>query len=313
VECAEVSLLLSEYVDDELDPVTKGLVETHLTACTGCAAELRSLQAYLRAMAGMEKVGAPPNFLAAVHERLEHPSTLERIVRWLFYPLKIKIPMELAGIALATVLLVFTYQAPRRDKVQSLSEISSEIHQSALPAEMKGAALDKAVDDRAASTPRRIELTLLLPVPKTAQPELKRRPSATAPLSDGKLEAGRQKAHEQIPGQPSAVLEGASAAPMNAAKRDESPAPLDSQRAYELIQESVTSLRGTVLPAAPPTGTSERKTILVQIPARSYPRFLESLRRAGLLQKFLEKPAHTEQAAGAEEPLEIRIELIPAE
>ncbi len=221
--------------------------------------------------------------------------------------------MELAGIALATILLVFGYQTPRPDKAQSLPHVSGEVRQAPLPTEMKGAALDKAVVGRAASAPRRIELTLLLPAPKTAQSELKRRPSATAPLSDGKLEAGRQKAHEQIPGQPSAVMESAPAPPMNAAKRDESPAPLDSHQAYEVIKESVTSLGGTVLPAAPPTGASERKTILVQIPARSYPRFLESLRQAGLLQKVIEKPVQTEQAAGAEEPLEVRIELIPPE
>jgi hypothetical protein len=308
-----VSLLLSEYVDDELDLVTRGIVEEHLAVCTACVAELRSLNAYLRAMAGMEKVGAPPNFLAAVHECLKQPSTLERLVKWLFYPLKIKVPMELAGVALATLFLVFTYQAPRTDRSHGVSELSGEFRQSALPAEMKSAALDEAIVDRAASTPRRIELTLLLPAPKTARSEVKRRLSATAPPADGKIEASREKLQRPTPRQPSAVLESAPSAPMSVAKQDETPAPLDSVRAFELIKELAANLGGTLLSTAFPTEKKERKAILVHLPARNYVRFVESLGRAGLLQKADEKPAHTDQAAGANELLELQIEFIPPE
>ena len=313
MKCSEVSLLLSEYVDDDLDPINKGIVEEHLTACTACAAELHFLQAYLRAMAGMEKVGAPANFLAAVHERIEHPSALGRLVKWLFYPLKIKVPMELAGIALAAVLLVFTYQAPRQEKAQSLPAVSGEVRQSPLPADMKGAAQDKAAIGRLASAPRRIELALHLPAPQMAEREAMPRPLSAAPPPEGKLESDRRKARENITRQPSSPLESAPAALINAPRKDASLAPLDSYRAYELIRASVAGLGGAVLSTSPRPETNEPRTILIQIPARSYLQFLESVNREGLLEKLPEKPAATKETAEQNELLEIQIELIPPE
>jgi len=311
VECPEVFLLLSEYVDDGLDPVTRGLVEEHLTACASCAEELRSLQAYLRAMADMEKVGAPTHFLAAVHERLKRPSIPERLVKWLFYPWKIKLPMELAGIALATLLLVFAYQAPRLEKAQSPSSVSNEVRQSALPIEKKEASSDKAAVGRSLAAARRVKLALLLPGPSMPEYAAKQRPLSAAPPTEGKLESGRKKVREPITRQPSTHLDSASPAPLKAAEKDASVPPLDLHQAYELIKESAAGLGGTVLSASYGMATNEVKTILVRLPAGSYPRFLENLRRTGRLLKTSEEPAETKETAGDNEPIEVQIELIP--
>ena len=191
MKCSEVSPWLSEYVDDLLAPAARKLVEEHVATCEGCAAELASLKAYLRAMAGMEKVSAPPDFLATVHERIEQTSSLKaksqepraknqpvherieqaspfhRLTRWLFYPLRIKLPMELAGIALATLLLVFAYQTPKQEETKRVPARSSGVGQAILPAAEKEAALDKAAVTEPVSAPRRIELALLLSPPQT--------------------------------------------------------------------------------------------------------------------------------------------------
>ena len=163
MDCSKVSYFLSEYVDDQLDPASKALVEEHMASCESCAAELASLQAYLRAMATVEKVRAPQGFLAALHERLEQPSVFERITKWLFYPLRIKLPMELAGIVAATLLLVFAYQqAPKEEKEKDLSSLSGEVRQSVISTDKKGASVGQMAADQPVTAPKYIQLALSL-------------------------------------------------------------------------------------------------------------------------------------------------------
>jgi hypothetical protein len=313
VDCSEVSLLLSEYVDDDLDSAIKEIVDAHMASCTSCAAELRSLQGYLSAMAGMEKVGAPPDFLAAVHERLEQPSTLERLAKWFFYPLKIKLPMELAGIALATLLLIFAYQAPEQKAAKSLPGVSGGAGQPVLRTDEKGATLDKAAAGKPASPPRRIELALLLSAPRMPEYAATQRPLSAAPQTKGKLESGREHVREPVTRQPLASMKSASPAPIDSPQKDDSSILLESYRAYEMIKESVTGLGGTVLSTVSRPETDELKTIVVRIPALSYPRFLESLRQTGHLKSTAEEPAGIKEALEDNEALEIHIELIPPE
>ena len=313
MKCSEVSVLLSEYVDDHLDPIAKGIVEDHVTSCESCAAELRSLRACLTAIAGMEKVSAPPDFLATVHERLEQASAYKRFAKWLFYPLRIKLPMELAGIVLATLLLVFAYQAPKSKEVKNLPAISGGVGQVAVLADEKGASLDKAEANRPASAPRRIELALLLSPPQMAE-HTTQLPSLSATPSPGrKVELDRRKTREQMSGQPAPPAESTPSALKNAAKKDESLTPLDLHQAGELIKESVASLGGTVVADPSRMAATDPKTILVRIPARNYPLFLERLRRAGHLKEPPERPSPTPETAADNQFLDIRIKLIQPE
>jgi len=313
VKCSEVSLLLSEYVDDVLAPTTRKLVDEHMASCESCAAELRSLRVCLRAMAGMEKIGAPSDFLAAVHERLEQASVFKRFTRWLFYPLRIKLPMELAGIALATLLVIFAYQAPKPKEVNNLQAISGGVGQVVVPADKKEATMDKAEANRPALAPKRIELALLLSPRQMPEHEAKP-PSLSAAASPGKkLEADRRKAREQISGQPAPPMEGIPSAPTNAAKKDESLTPLDLYQADHLIKESLASLGGTVVSGESRTEMKEHETIVVRIPARNYFLFLERLRRAGQLKEPSEIPSPTPETAADNELIEVLIKLIQPE
>ena len=116
---------------------------------------------------------------------------------------------------------------------------------------------------------------------------------------------------EPIARQPATHMDSASPSLLKAAGKDASTAPLGSHRAYELIKESLADLGGTVLSASYGMKTNEVKTILVRLPAGSYPRFLENLRRTGGIIRTSEKPAAAKETAGDNEPLEVQIELIP--
>jgi hypothetical protein len=75
---------------------------------------------YLDQMSSMPKVKAPDDFLKKVHERIERRSALEKIMRALFVPVKIKVPLEVAAMA-ATVILIVSTVGIKKPMEQRLS------------------------------------------------------------------------------------------------------------------------------------------------------------------------------------------------
>ncbi|MDH5173812.1 MAG: zf-HC2 domain-containing protein, partial [Elusimicrobiota bacterium] len=105
MNCQEIRSLLSRYLEDDLDPDVKNLVEQHLGSCSGCAGELDVLQKMISSLGKLEKVEPPFDFLESIHERLERPSKARLILKRMFYPPHIKLPIEAVVVA-ATILLV---------------------------------------------------------------------------------------------------------------------------------------------------------------------------------------------------------------
>jgi hypothetical protein len=105
MECAEIKELLSEYIDDTLDPDTKALLEDHLLTCEGCKEELASLRTLVKDLGSLEPVEAPEDFLDKLHERMKPRFQFGKILRMLFVPARIKIPLEFATVAVMAVLI----------------------------------------------------------------------------------------------------------------------------------------------------------------------------------------------------------------
>ena len=106
MDCSKIKERLSEYMDEVLDAETKAVVDKHLSTCKNCQEELASLKALVSELGSMEPVESPKDFLDQLHERMEKRSRLSRILRTLFVPMRIKIPLEFAG-AVAVAILVF--------------------------------------------------------------------------------------------------------------------------------------------------------------------------------------------------------------
>ncbi|MFH1761291.1 MAG: hypothetical protein ABIA63_09350, partial [bacterium] len=73
--------------------------------------EYKEIKAYYSAMDKLEPVKAPADFLGKVNERLDSRSVVSRIINKLFFPLKIKIPLEFAGLV-CTVLVIILILKP---------------------------------------------------------------------------------------------------------------------------------------------------------------------------------------------------------
>ena len=135
MECVRVKELLSEYIDETLDQETRKAVEKHLSTCDGCAEELASLRSLVKELNSLEKVKPPVDFLEQLHERLDAPSGFTRIVRKLFVPFHVKIPLELATATLLAVLVFsvfhtqltekFMVKAPLEQKAMEANELKA--------------------------------------------------------------------------------------------------------------------------------------------------------------------------------------------
>jgi len=136
MECAAILELLSEYIDGTLDAQTRTAVEKHVAVCENCKQVLASLHAVVEELSALDPVKPPADFLEKIHERMETRSGFNKVVRKLFVPFHIKIPLELAAAATVTILVVLVLniqqpeiqmmKIPAASKSQSMAEKPKE-------------------------------------------------------------------------------------------------------------------------------------------------------------------------------------------
>jgi hypothetical protein len=128
MDCAAIQELLSEYVDGTLDEKAVQVVERHISVCEDCKETLASLSAIVEELNSIEPVKPPADFLEKIHQRMEPRLDLNRILRKLFVPFRVKIPLQLAAAATASILvvMVLNLQKSEYQKIQPLEAPKSE-------------------------------------------------------------------------------------------------------------------------------------------------------------------------------------------
>lgn len=103
----EVKKLLPDYILNLLDEKQNQEVKTYLDQSPTLQREEKKLRNYFASLQALESYKASPGFLVEVNRRLESgPSWFQRILKSLFFPFHVKIPMELAGLTLSIVLVI---------------------------------------------------------------------------------------------------------------------------------------------------------------------------------------------------------------
>ena len=128
MDCAAIQKLLSEYIDGTLDAKSIQMVERHVSVCKDCKETLASLSALVEELNTLEQVKPPADFLEKIHQRMEPRFDLNRILRKLFVPFKIKIPLQWAAAVAASILvvLVLNLQKSEYQRIQPLKAAKSE-------------------------------------------------------------------------------------------------------------------------------------------------------------------------------------------
>lgn len=105
MKCEEIKNLISHYLEDDLDSVVKQELDAHFSSCNSCASELRQMRQMLSGLKELPEAEPPLNFLQLVRQRLDKPPFLEELLKRIFVPVYIKIPLEAIAVT-ATVVIV---------------------------------------------------------------------------------------------------------------------------------------------------------------------------------------------------------------
>lgn len=129
MECPRASSLLSQYIDGDLSPEVRRMMDEHLAGCEKCSSELREIARTVETLGSLERIAAPQGFLARVHTRVDESTLTRRFFRSLFSPIHVKLPLEAIGAGIAVLLVVFAHQG-----TVSVKEKAPGPHRSGAPA-----------------------------------------------------------------------------------------------------------------------------------------------------------------------------------
>lgn len=101
--------MLPDYVRGLLNEEASRIVQENLERSGPLRKEYEELQTYYRALETLEPVKASNTFMHAVHSRIGTPLLLSQLIKKIFTPLPVKLPLELAGLAVTVAIVVLVY------------------------------------------------------------------------------------------------------------------------------------------------------------------------------------------------------------
>jgi len=139
MNCREIENILPLYPDDLLSAAEKQAVEEHLKSCPKCCKELAYLQKTEKIARDLKEVEPPPWFKQKIMARVRQEADKKSFMQKWFYPLRIKIPVQIFATIVITVLAVYIYRAGEQEMKAVLPEaapvIEAQKDVASLPAE----------------------------------------------------------------------------------------------------------------------------------------------------------------------------------
>ena len=202
--CNDIEGKLTAFQEGTLSLEEKNLVEDHLDTCPKCTSVLADLEKTAVLLKNLPDVEPPPWFtqkiMAKVREEAEHKDSL---LQKLFYPLRVKIPLEAFAALLVVIMGVYIYQSTTpetRTVVQTpQAKIQQPTHTAVTPQEstraVKDASETKGQTDFVSPLSKEKTHTPIPPTEKFAPSEQQQRAATPSlPAADMTLE----KKHEGI-------------------------------------------------------------------------------------------------------------------
>ena len=109
--CNEIENRLPAYLEDLLSPEERKSIAGHLASCPRCSRAFADLKKAEELVHGLGEVEPPPFFEQRIMSRVrEEAGRKQGILRRLFYPLHIKVPIQALAMLLVAVLAFYVYQ-----------------------------------------------------------------------------------------------------------------------------------------------------------------------------------------------------------
>jgi len=290
MECDRIKKLISEYIDGVLDGGTVAIIEEHLKQCENCNGEYISIKKIVDELGSMEPLEAPKDILAKVHERIESYSLFYRLRRYLLFPFRVKIPIELIAMAATAVIIFFVFNIFQHEKQGIIEPIATT--------ETEKIAVTPGTDSKA------IEDKTFL----TTQPSRKRSPIQLAILlrtenkpkpisSENLLFIASGNGIESPPNTPDFGFNTEQNQKNN----------LERNPVSDIIN-TISLVEGRLISKEYKNGTDDLSFITLEIPGINYYPFLDKIENIGTLRT----PA-PDLSNGHEEPVLLRIQLISSD
>jgi TolA-binding protein len=108
--CDQARAAFSDLYDEVLSGAPLVTITQHLASCPACRAEWGSFRKAMQAVGDLGAVEPSPGFAARVRQRAEEPTRWQRALRWLFLPLRVKLPIQAVALILAAFASLLLYQ-----------------------------------------------------------------------------------------------------------------------------------------------------------------------------------------------------------
>lgn len=109
--CSEIESRLPAYLDGLLPQEEKDRIAGHVSACLRCGRALADLKKTAEILRNLEAVEPPPFFEEKIMARVREEAGRKRgLLRRLFYPLHIRIPIQAMAMVLIAVAAVYVFQ-----------------------------------------------------------------------------------------------------------------------------------------------------------------------------------------------------------
>jgi len=134
--CHDAREQFSALVDDALAPGERAAAEAHLATCAECRRELQRFRDTVAIVRAVGPLRAPAGFVDRVLEAARPVPWYRRVVRSLFLPWPIKLPIEAAAIVLVGIGVALVYRATpvqRFSPVESLAPPMRDRFEGAVP------------------------------------------------------------------------------------------------------------------------------------------------------------------------------------
>jgi hypothetical protein len=199
--CHDAREQFSALVDDALAADGRAALDAHLATCADCRRELQRFRDTVSLVRGVAPVRAPAGFVDRVLEAARPVSWPRRLVRGLFLPWPVKLPMEAAAIVLVAVGVALVYRGtPELELATRLEQPGPVVAQAPeSQAPMRGAPLPQlptsperkvdALRDQAPAKDQAQALAKTREAKEVPEPPKATEPAAPAPAKAPKPEA----------------------------------------------------------------------------------------------------------------------------
>ncbi len=145
MNCHEARGLFSAKVDDLLTADQRAALDGHLRGCADCSREWERFRQTVGLLRSVGEARAPAGFASRVIEAARREPWHRRLLRSVFLPLHVKLPLEAVAVVLVSTLAIFLYrQTPELERAVEAPQSGVVAPASEAPA--KTADLEQAQD-----------------------------------------------------------------------------------------------------------------------------------------------------------------------